>query len=194
MELAEYQPGMCSLAAVESFAELEPAYTPLVKLSGFDARLGALWDAVMQDCSGDELSEGGQSLAELDRIDQLEVELLDIRDIVPITVLHSFPDGLYVREIIVPRASLIVGHRHIHECLNVMTQGEVLTVVNGQIQRFVAPFMGTSGADTRKASIVLEDMRWATVHPNPENERNIEVLEQRLVRKSPAFLRTNQIT
>jgi len=193
MELAEYQPGMCPLMAVESFAELEAPYTPLVKLAEFDYRLGGIWDAVIQDCTGDELSEGGQSLAELERIDQLESELLRLYSGGTIKVLHSFPDGLYVREIIAPRDAIIVGHRHLHECLNVMTQGEVLTVVNGKIQRFVAPFMGTSGADTRKASVVVQDMRWATVHSNPDNERNIEVLEQRLVQKSPAFLKNNRI-
>lgn len=148
------------------------------------ARLIDHWNALLADTSNDEKSAGGQSLAELDRLEEFE-RFLAALDGIEIPTFHYFSDGLYMREIHANRDSVIIGYLHQHECLNVMSQGRVLTIANGQVREFVAPCVVKSGAHTRKASIVIEDMRWATVHPNPDNETDIQKLEERFLIKNP---------
>lgn len=140
------------------------------------------WQALECDCSGDELTEGGQSKKEIERIAELE-KLLKSLPGVEFSTFHHFADGIYIREIWVPKDSVIVGYRHRHECMNVMLSGSVLTITNGIVTKFDAPSRVKSGADTQKASIVLEDMVWMTIHPNPTNERDIDRLEEMLLIK-----------
>jgi hypothetical protein len=49
-----------------------------------------------------------------------------------------------------------------------------------------APCTFVSGPGVRKALYIIEDMRWATVHPTKET--NIEKLESKLVVKSRGWL------
>lgn len=145
------------------------------------------WNALLVDTTGDAMSEGGQSLAELERLEAFEAFLATL-ETMEVQTFHHFADGVYVREIHVPKDTVLIGHEHQHECLNIMSQGRVATIVNGVAREFKAPCIVKSGAHTRKASIVIEDMRWATVHPNPDNETDIEKLEARYLIKSPTFM------
>lgn len=156
-------------------------------LQDLTAQVSDYWLGMLVDTKGDELSQGGQSLKELERIEAFEAFLLRMEQgIFP--TFHHFSDGIYMREVHVSKDSVIIGHEHRHECLNVMLQGRVLTISNGTVQEFAAPYIVKSGAHTRKASVVVEDMRWATVHPNPTNETDIKKLEEMLLIKSRSFL------
>lgn len=149
--------------------------------------IGEAWHALNTDTTGDELTEGGQSVKELQRIEALEA-MLTHSDKLDVTTFHEFMDGIYIRGIRVPKDAVLVGRMHRHQCLNFMERGKVATIVNGEAKLFEAGYFGISGALTRKASVVIEDMTWVTVHANPDNERNIAKLEERLFIDSPTFL------
>lgn len=146
------------------------------------------WEGMLCDTSEDDETIGGQSVLELERIELFEEFLLKC-DACDIPTFHHFSDGIYVREIHAPREAVIIGHEHRYPCLNVMSEGRVNTIVNGTVRQFVAPCIVESGAHTRKASIVIENMRWATIHPNPTNETDISKLEDMLLIKSASFIR-----
>ena len=146
------------------------------------------WNGLLVDTSGDEVSEGGQSLRELERLEAFEAFLATLPG-KEIPTFHHFSDGIYMRQINAPKDSVLIGHEHQHECLNLMLSGRVLTVNNGRIAQFDAPLILKSGPRTRKASIVVEDMIWVTVHPNPDNETDIEKLEKQLFIPSQTFLK-----
>lgn len=152
------------------------------------ARLMDHWNALLADTSNDEMSEGGQSLAELERLKRFEAFLATLPG-TDVPTFHHFAEGVYIREIHAARDTVLIGYEHRGECLNIMSQGRVLTIVNGAVREFVAPCILKSGAHTRKASIVVEDMRWATAHPNPDNETDIAKLEERFLIKPPTFTR-----
>lgn len=160
-------------------------------LSTVEEEIMRHWEGMICDTSEDEFSAGGQSLRELERIERLEEYLFTLPQI-EIPTFHFFADGVYLREIHAPAGAIIIGHRHQNECFNIMRAGRVLTITNGEVSEFVPPFMGKSGAITRKASFVIEDMIWTTVHPNPDNEQRIEVLESRFLIKSPVFLSSHE--
>lgn len=155
--------------------------------SGIGLAIGEAWSSLQVDTTYDEMSVGGQSVRELERIEALEAALLHSPES-KIETFHEFLDGLYVRGIHVVKDTVIVGHMHRHECLNIMERGKVLTIVNGEARLFEAGYFGKTGAMTRKASVVVEDMTWVTVHSNPDNERNLAIIEEHLFIKSPTFL------
>lgn len=126
-------------------------------------------------------------LSKPDDVDRLEAALLD-REQIEIPVEHTFSPGLYVRTIRAPAGAIIVGHRHRAETLNFLMQGRLLVIVDGQRRELSAPCILPSAAGTRKAALILEDVVWTNVHPNPDDQRDLAQLEQRYIEKSQLFL------
>lgn len=149
------------------------------------------WLSLVCDRSQDEMSEGGQSLRELEHLEKFE-EFLFSLDQLDVPTFHYFDDGIYIREIHAKADTVLIGHMHTRSCLNIMSKGKVLTIVNGEVAEFKANCTVRSGALTRKASIVVEDMVWSTIHANPDNETDIAKLEERHLIKSPTYLRLNK--
>ena len=127
------------------------------------------------------------SLAIIDPIDRAERELLTAEQ-VDIPVEHTFSPGLYVRTVRMPAGALVLGHRHREETLNFMMSGKLMVVVDGVCKVLTAPCILPSAAGTRKAAIIIEEVIWTNVHPNPDNETDIDKLENRYIEKSDAFL------
>jgi quercetin dioxygenase-like cupin family protein len=121
------------------------------------------------------------------KIDALEAALID-QPQVEIPVRHDFAPGLYVRRALMPAGSVVVGHRHRETTLNFLLRGKLLVIVDGQRHVLTAPCVLTSEAGTRKAALILEDVEWVNVHPNPTNETNPERLAEIFIEKSETFL------
>jgi hypothetical protein len=79
-----------------------------------------------------------------------------------------------------------IGHLQRHEHLNIVLRGRVAIERDGVISTIEAPaiYVGQPG---RKMGLVLEDMTWLNVYPNPDNERDIDVLEDRWLDKGPLW-------
>jgi hypothetical protein len=102
-------------------------------------------------------------------------------------VTHRFEPGVYIREIFMPAGSFVIGHEHLTKHQNVILCGRAEVTAGGPKQTIVGPCVFESAAGVRKTLLVLEDMRWMTLHPNPTNERDIERLEDSLRVKSDSF-------
>ncbi len=115
------------------------------------------------------------------RINRLEAEIMRLPP-ANIVIVHHFTPGIYAREMRVSAGSVITGKVHKTRHLNIVSAGR-LTVRNelGDLREISAPFCFVSEPGTRRAAIVLEDAVWITVHPNPDDEHNPDVLEARLV-------------
>lgn len=109
-------------------------------------------------------------------------QIVDIRENeLPLT--HTFSDGVYAREIFMPKGMMVIGQVHNTTHLNLVSKGSALVVDNaGRVSRVTAPFTFESKAGVRKVLFILEDMFWTTIHVT--NETDIEVLENTLVDKS----------
>lgn len=132
-----------------------------------------------------------QALSVLPSEENLEIaEGKMLEGIQPVTFLkHHFAPGVYMREIWMPKGSIILGHRHNTEHFNIISQGSALVRMEGRMERIIAPYTVKSGVGVRKALFIIEDMVWTTVHANPDDETNIEILEHRLAIKSDTFKR-----
>lgn len=108
-------------------------------------------------------------------------KIIDINETdMPLT--HTFSDGIYAREIFMPKGLFIVGHVHNTTHINIVSTGRALVWMNGEMNEVTAPYTFESKAGTRKALFIFEDMFWTTIHRT--DETNIEVLENTLIDKS----------
>lgn len=112
-------------------------------------------------------------------------QLIEIIDQVPqleIPVTHTFIKGEYWREITMPAGMTGVGHIHKHRHLNIALSGHALVTWDGQTQEIVAPAIFYSEPGAQKAFQVFEDLRWVTIHENPNGwtEENIVELEREI--------------
>lgn len=99
---------------------------------------------------------------------------------------HSFSDNIYVREIFIPKNTLLTGKIHKHEHPNFLMSGEVLVITEDKGREVLkAPLSMISKAGTKRALFALTDLVWITVHHNPTNTTNLEELEQNII--APTF-------
>jgi len=98
---------------------------------------------------------------------------------------HHFAEGVYVRALYKKKGTVSTGHIHRYDCVTIMPSGHVRTVTTTQTEDVVEVYKGfaifSSPAGSKRASVALEDTIWITVHANPDNERDVEKLEARLV-------------
>jgi hypothetical protein len=98
---------------------------------------------------------------------------------------HSFADGLYVREIFIPRGMLLTGKIHRHSHPNFLMKGEVLVVTEGGgVEHLKAPLSIISEAKTKRAVFALEDTVWITVHVNEDNGQDLAKIEDYVIAKT----------
>lgn len=94
---------------------------------------------------------------------------------------HSFADGVYMREIFIPKDTLIVGKIHKHAHPNFLMKGDVSVVTEAGIERLKAPLSMISPAGTKRIVYAHEDTIWVTIHVT--DERDLEKIEEAVIAK-----------
>lgn len=121
------------------------------------------------------------------KVERIEARLLELGwEELPAT--HHFAHGVYFREGLIPKGSLIVGHAHRNEELTVFFSGRLLLCMDGDVTEVVAPCVVKSKPGVRKVGFVLEDVRGGNIHFNPTNETDIEKVEDDMFIRSETFL------
>lgn len=98
-------------------------------------------------------------------------------------LVHRWADGLYIREITNPAGSLIVTKVHKTEHPWFLMSGTVLVRHDEQWERFEAPYCGLTLPGTRRVIFAPTEVVWITVHPNPDNGRDLVAIEERLIER-----------
>lgn len=98
-------------------------------------------------------------------------------------VTHNFAPEIYVREIFMPAGTVVIGHKHLTEHFNVILKGKCRVMIGDELKELTAPCTFVSGAGSQKIVNVLEDCIWQTIHSNPDNETDVDTLENRYVTK-----------
>jgi hypothetical protein len=90
-------------------------------------------------------------------------------DVLPLK--HSFSPGIYVREIFIPKGTVLTGKIHRHSHPNFLMSGVVDVVTeDGGLERLTAPLSMISPAGTKRAVYAVEDTVWITVHATDETD------------------------
>lgn len=129
----------------------------------------------------------GATIRPVPKIERLEHWLLSQPVQAEHDMKHSFGPGIYLREILMLKHTLLIGHEHKLEHFNMVLSGKALVVMDGKEQLIEGPCYFKSAPGVRKVLYILEDMRWVTIHPNPDDERDLAKLEDRQIRRSETF-------
>lgn len=109
-------------------------------------------------------------------LQQLQEELAKYPQI-ELPVKHVFTSGIYAREVLLPKGSIVVGKIHRHDHLNFISRGEVTVLTKEGVERLRGPCTMVSSAGTKRAVYAHEDTVWMTIHANPKEERDLAKIE-----------------
>lgn len=100
---------------------------------------------------------------------------------------HTFVDGEYIRTMSIKAGLYAIGHKQRFEALNIMHSGKVQMFREDGTTKILDATKGPlifTAPTGRKVGYIIEDMVWSTIHPNPDNEQDVEVLEDRYIDKN----------
>lgn len=107
-------------------------------------------------------------------------QLLRQMPAVEMPLVHRFTPGLYVREIFMPKGSLVISKVHKTEHPYVISKGHAAVWTAGEgVAQLKAPHCGITKPGTCRVLFIHEDCIWTTFHPTTET--SVEVLEATLV-------------
>lgn len=107
-------------------------------------------------------------LAECQDFDQIELK-----------TKHHFSEGVYARELHIPKGVMLTGHIHKYENLNILTKGKLKVLIGSGLQIVEAPLVVVSPPGTKRVALALEDTIWITVHGT--YEKDLDKIEQHFI-------------
>lgn len=112
------------------------------------------------------------------KIDNLE-EALRRGPTLDLPVKHYFSEGVYARELFIPKGTVLTGKIHKYTNFNIMSQGELSVLTESGIVRIKAPFTVVSPPGTRRVAYAHEDTIWTTIHGTYETD--VDKIEEKFI-------------
>ena len=116
------------------------------------------------------------------KIDELEKAIIENLPAVELPLVHKFTPGQYIREIFMPRGSVVTSKIHMTTHPFFILKGKVLIYTMDQEQPYIfeAPCWGITTPGTRRAIVMLEDTIWVTVHAVTETD--LAEIEKKIIK------------
>jgi quercetin dioxygenase-like cupin family protein len=103
------------------------------------------------------------------KIDELQ-ETMKAMPQTEIPVKNTFSGGVYAREIMIPKGTVVIGKVHLTEHLNICLKGDLTFLTIDGPKRMKGPAMFSAPAGTKKLAYANEDSIWVNVHPAISND------------------------
>ena len=129
-----------------------------------------------------------------EQIERLEAELLALETHglgVELPTWHHFADGLAARTIFIAAGTCLTGAAHKAEHLNIAA-GDITVWTEAGMKRLTGYNVLPSFAGAKRVGLAHADTWWTTVHANPDNCQDVEILEDRLL-EGAEMLQTRRI-
>lgn len=95
---------------------------------------------------------------------------------------HTFTEGVYAREMTIPKGSVIVGKIHRHAHLNFVMRGEVSVMTDEGVKTITGPCYFVSTPGTKRVVTAHEETVWVTIHVTEETD--LAKIEDQIIAKS----------
>ena len=103
---------------------------------------------------------------------------------VELEYVHRFTPGLYTREMRAPAGIIMTGAIHLTEHISIFLEGRMLVPdENGKTVEIAAPMVETAQPGIKRIGVVLEDVRWITVHPTELTD--VDAILEQIVTNDP---------
>lgn len=103
---------------------------------------------------------------------------------VDLPVKHHFSQGVYARELFIPKDTVLTGKIHKYPQLNILMKGDISVLTEDGVKRVQPPFLVVSPAGTKRIAYAHEDTIWLTVHGTEEND--LGKIEQHFIAQDDA--------
>ena len=128
------------------------------------------------------LPDGSNFIEEVERIENLLINSnssdVFVGDSEQMPLTHSFSEGIYTREILIKKGMFAIGKIHKFDHTFFLLKGKLLLCTQEGVKEIEAPYYGISSAGTKRVGIALEDVVFVNVHPNPNNIKDLDKLEE----------------
>lgn len=113
-----------------------------------------------------------------EKINHLESDMMKEPQL-EIKTTHYFSDGIYAREIFIPKGTLLTGKIHKTEHMNICSQGDISILTEDGMKRIKSPFTMSCRPGTKRVGYAHEDTVWTTIHGT--HETDLKILESELI-------------
>ena len=117
----------------------------------------------------------------------LRQKLLSVEEVmrkgpqIVIEPVHYIAQGLYAREISIPKGTLLTGKIHLFEHLNIVSKGDISVLTESGVRRIKAPATLVSKPGIKRIAYAHEDTVWTTIHAcdvtDPEEAEKLLVVD-----------------
>ena len=97
---------------------------------------------------------------------------------------HSFADGIYVRQMLMKKDSVVVGAIHNHLHVWFLLTGHITVATEDSTQDYVSPCYVVSTPGIKRVILANEESIFVNVHKNPTNTKDLDKLEAEIVSKN----------
>lgn len=118
-----------------------------------------------------------------EKLERFESEMFKLGTI-EIPVKHHFSQGVYAREITIPKGTVLTGKIHKYSQLNILSKGDISVLTEEGIKRVQAPFAIVSPPGTKRVAYAHEESVWTTVHGTEETD--LEKIETHFIAQNNA--------
>ena len=94
---------------------------------------------------------------------------------------HTFLDGLYVREIFMPKGLILTSKIHKTRHPYFVLSGDCSVLTDDGVVHIKAPYFGITEPGTKRVLYIHEDTHWITVHATEETD--LEAIERIIIAK-----------
>ena len=114
-----------------------------------------------------------------ERVEDFETKMKDMPNQIDIPVVNYFSEGVYAREITIPKGTMLTGYIHKYRNLNIMSKGDMTILTENGPVRVQAPYTVVSPPGTKRLAYAHEDCVWTTIHGT--NETDVDVIEKQFI-------------
>ena len=97
----------------------------------------------------------------------------------PFPLIHTFSDGLYIRQIKVPPKTLTVTKIHKQEHVFFLMKGTISVLTPDGVKKYTAPFQGITKVGTKRVIYHYDEVIFTTVHST--DKKTIKEVELQVI-------------
>jgi quercetin dioxygenase-like cupin family protein len=94
---------------------------------------------------------------------------------------HTFADGIYVREMSIPKGEAVIGaiHKHLH--VWILLSGCIRVATEDSVEEYKAPCTVLSRPGIKRVIYAVEDSTFTNIHKNPSDTQDLDILQEEIV-------------
>lgn len=116
-----------------------------------------------------------------DQVFAIEKEMLKQPQL-DLKVINYFCQGIYARELFIPKDTVLVGKIHKYANMNMLTKGRLKVLIGDEIIDVIPPYIVIAPAGTKRIAYAVEDSIWVTLHRT--DETNVDKIEDHFIAQS----------